>query len=183
VRRPRWPELRAGLIALAIGFGLVEGCPQPQPGYERGWQRGYVAVLRPVQAAILAPVAWVPRELRFSQRWALFQVGARERFRLTVEGWARADGAWVVLYRAGDPAHRELAELLEHRRVQGAWNPTDRAAPGYTRLASWLTARVLAERPELDAVRISHERILADQGEIASLGERWFTYTRLRSAP
>jgi hypothetical protein len=181
VRRPRWPELRAGLIAVAIALGLVEGCPQPEPGYERGWQREYVAILRPVQRAVLAPVAWIPRDLRFSQRWALFQVGARERFRLTVEGQARGPGAWAVLYRAGDPAHRAYAELLEYRRVQGVWNPTDRVASRYTEFASWFTARVLADRPDLEAVRIWQERILVEQGEVTGTGERWFVYTRPRS--
>ena len=181
MRRPRWPEVRAGLIAVAIAFGLVEGCPLPQPGYERPWQRGYVGVLRPVQQAVLAPVAWLPRDLRFSQRWALFQVGARERFRFTVEG--RAGGAWTVLYRAGDPAHRAYAELLEFRRVQGVWNPTDRIAWRYPQFASWFTARVLADRPDLDAVRIWQERIQVDHGEVTSLGQRWFDYTRLRSSP
>jgi len=175
----RWPDLRAGLIAIAFAFGLIEGCPQPQPGYERGWQRRYVAVLRPAQEVLLWPVAWLPRDLRFSQRWALFQVGSRERFRLTVEGDVR--GAWTVLYRAGDPEHRAYAELLEHRRVQGVWNPTDRVAGRYTEFASWLTARVLADRPELDGVRIWQERIFVDQGEVTGSGERWFVYTRPRS--
>jgi hypothetical protein len=181
VRRPCWPELRAGLIAVAIAFGLVEGCPQPERGYEREWQRGYLAILRPVQEAVLTPVAWLPRNLRFSQRWALFQVGARERFRFTVEG--RAEGAWTVLYRAGDPERRAYAELLESRRVWGVWSPTDRVAGRYPQFASWFTARVLADRPELDGVRIWQERILVDQGEVTSLGQRWFDYTRLRSFP
>lgn len=181
MRRPRWPDVRAGLIAIAIAFGLVEGWPQPQRGYERPWQHGYVAVVRPVQDAVLAPVAWLPRDLRFSQRWALFQVGARERFRFTVEG--RAQGAWTVLYRAGDPRYRAYAELLEFRRVQGVWNPTDRTSGWYLQFAAWFTARVLADRPELDAVRISHERIVVDQGEVTDTGVRWFDSTRLRRLP
>lgn len=181
MKRPRWPELRAGLIAIAVALGLVEGCPQPERGYERGWQHEYVAVLRPVQRALLAPVAWVPRHLRFSQRWALFQVGARERYRLTVEGLA--GGTWTVLYRAGDPEHRAYAGVLEYRRVQGVWNPTDHVAGRYPDFGAWFKARVLAEHPELDAVRMWQERIFVDQGEIAGTGERRFESTRPRRFP
>ena len=181
MKRPRWPELRAGLIAVAIALGLVEGCPLPPRGEERPWQRGYVGAVRPVQEAVLAPVAWLPRALRFSQRWALFQVGARERFRLEVEG--RAGGAWTLLYRAGDGEHRAYTDLLEHRRVQGAWNPTDRPSARYSQFAAWLTAHVLADRPDLDAVRIRQERIVVDQGEVTGTGERVFAYTRVRGSP
>ena len=178
MRRPRWPELRAGLIAVAIALGLVEGCPLPPPGEEAPWQRGYVAALRPAQRAVLAPVAWLPRALRFTQRWALFQVGPRDRFRLEVEG--RAAGEWTLLYRAGDRAHAAYADLLEHRRVQGAWNPTDRPPPGYARFVAWFTALVLAERPELDAVRIRQAPITVDQGRITAAGPQVFSYTRAR---
>lgn len=181
VQRRCWPHVRAALIAAAVLCALVEGCPQPERGYERGWQHEYVAVLRPVQRAVLAPVAWVPRRLRFSQRWALFQVGARERFRLVVEG--QAGGAWTPLYRAGDPAHRAYADLIEFRRVQGVWNPTDKRAGRYPAFASWFTAKLLAEHPELDAVRLWQEPILVDQGEVTGTGQRWFDYTRPRSFP
>jgi hypothetical protein len=180
VRRPRWPELRAGLIGIAIVLGLVEGCPIPEPSETLAWQRGYTEAIRPVQRAVLVPFGWIARDLRFGQRWALFQVGPRERFRFVVEG--RRGGAWELLYRAGDPDHRAWADQLEYRRVAGARNPTDRAMQQYTGLAAWLTARVLAERPDLDAVRVRHARIVIDHGEVTDTGEHAMAYTRLRSA-
>lgn len=175
----RWPELRATLIAAAIALGMIEGCPLPQRGTERDWQRGYVGALRPVQQAVLTPVAWIPRALRFSQRWALFQVGARDRFRIEVEGLV--GGVWTLLYRAGDGAHRAYADVLEHRRVWGVWNPTSQVAGRYPQFTTWLATRVLTDRPDVDAVRIRQEKIVVGQGEVTGTGEYAFSYTRRRS--
>ena len=52
--RRRWPEVRAGLIALAIALGLVDGCPLPAPEHVLPWQAPIVDVVRPIQHAILA---------------------------------------------------------------------------------------------------------------------------------
>src|SRR5215211_3208697 len=38
----RWPEIRAGMVALAIFFGLVDGCPLPPPEHTPAWEQNFV---------------------------------------------------------------------------------------------------------------------------------------------
>jgi hypothetical protein len=175
---PRWPAIRAGLIAVAIGFGLIEGLPIPPPGDELDWQKPYVEPIRTVQHVLTYPVAWLGPTLRITQRFALFQVAGAQRFRFRVEG--HAQGEWKILYRAGDPEHRDFANLLEYRRINGLTNPTDRPPVLYKRFAGWFTNYVLDSRFDLDAVRISQERITLEPGVVHDTGEMVFTYERAR---
>lgn len=179
--RRRWPELRAGLIAAAIAIGLVDGCPLPPEPYVEPWQRDLVDLVRPVQDAVMTPFAWVSRGLRFSQRWAVMQVGPRERFRFTIEGREPA-GGWTVLYRANDPDHAAFADQLEFHRVFGTWNPTDRPTGQYVAFTRWLSRHVLATRPALAAVRLSYEKILLEDGELHGTGTFVYPVIRQRGA-
>jgi hypothetical protein len=171
-----WRDIRAGAIGFAILIGLVDGCPLPSQPYP--WQRAVVETVRPVQQTAMRPFAWIAHDLRFSQKWALFQSAGRDRFRLEIEGLTKQ--GWQLLYRAGDDDHREDSELLEYRRARGAWNPTDHATSQYRDFAAWLTARILREHPELSAARIQLEKIHIDDGIVTGTGERVYAYTRMR---
>ncbi|MBA3452785.1 MAG: hypothetical protein H0T42_06830 [Deltaproteobacteria bacterium] len=177
--RRRWPEVRAGLIGLAILLGLVEGCPLPPAQYVRPWQAPFVDIVRPVQQTVLTPVRWIPRHLRFSQRWALFQVAERDAHRLEIQGRVLG-GPWQPLFRAGDPSHAAYAELLEQERVRGVWDPTDRTMYQYHAFARWLTQRVLDDRPDLQAVRLRFEKIVIDDGTVRGTGVHVYPFGRER---
>ena len=177
--RRRWPEVRAGLIALAMLLGLVDGCPLPPAPFVRPWQAPIVDVVRPVQQAILTPFRWIPRYLRFSQRWALFQVAEHDGHRLEIQGRVRG-GPWQLLFRAGDPDHRAYADILEQERVRGAWDPTDRTRYQYPAFARWLTSRILDDRPELQTVRLRFEKIDIDDGTVRGTGAYLYPFGRER---
>ena len=168
--RRRWPEVRAGLIALAIALGMIEGWPLPPPVAD---------VVRPLQNTILTPFRSVTRHLRFSQRWALFQVAQRDVHRLEIDGRVLG-GPWQPMFRAGDPDHAEYANLLEQERVRGAWDPTDRPMFQYHPLARWLTQRVLDDHPELQAVRMRFEKIVIDEGTVRGTGIYVYPFGRER---
>ena len=178
----RWPEIRAGLIAAAIFFGLVDGCPIPPPGETPAWERSFVEPIRSVQHVLEKPVAWLVPTLRISQRWALYQHPATNRFRMEIEGQT-ADGAWHLLYRAGDPEHAEDAAILDSARVWGAYDPTDKPPRQYTAFCHWVTDRVLARHAELVAVRVRQQQITIVPGGIAGGGKFVFGYIRSRGAP
>lgn len=165
----RWPAIRAGLIALALGVGLVDGCPLPRTTTQADWNHQIVETIRPIQGALLRPFQRVPRAFRFTQRWALMQAANPIRMRWVLEG-RLTSGAWVVLFRPADPEHSTFAEVLEHPRVFGAWNPTDKPTPVYPQFVRWVTKWVLAERPDLTAVRTSYERVLLDDGALTATG-------------
>jgi hypothetical protein len=164
----RWPQVRAGAIALAIVIGLIDGCPLPQPGYEAPWQQPIVDVVRPVQRALMRPFMWIQRALVVTQRWALFQIAPSERYRLEVHG--KRGGAWELLFRAGDPDHDAYAALLLDERVRGAWNPTDRPPLQLRPFAQWFLGHVLAEHAELSAARLRFERVVLEDGEVRGTG-------------
>lgn len=166
----RWPQLRGGLIALAITIGLVDGCPLPPPQYVAAWQRPIVDVVRPVQRAVMTPFRWITRVFLVTQRWALFQVAPRDRYRLEVEG--RRGDDWQLVFRAGDPAHDEYAGLLLDERVRGAWNPLDRPAMQFGPFSDWFLGKVLADHPEYGAARLRFERIVLapEDGEVRGTG-------------
>lgn len=171
----RWPSIRASLIALAIAFGLVDGCPLPHR--PRPWQQPIVDAVRPVQQTLLQPVAWIGAHMRVYQRWALYQAPSSERYRLWVEGRTSA-GEWRVLFRAGDDAHREYAALIDYSRPRGVWDPVRDVPPQYSLFANWLLARVLADHGELHAARVRLERVRLTRDGRESLGE--FIETRER---
>jgi hypothetical protein len=177
--RKRWPPIRAGLIALAILLGLVDGCPLPPDKYTTPMQRPIVDFVRPIQQGFLSPLKWVTHSLRFSQRWALMQAARRDRFRFTVEGRA-PDGTWSLLYRANDPDHAAFADILETHHIWGVWNPTDHMMAQYNAFIRWFTAHVLAERPDLTAVRTKQEKIIIADGDFRGTGEFTTVMTRER---
>ena len=164
--------MHAGAIALAILLGLVEGCPLPRPHEVEDWQRGYVGILRPIQEVVLAPVAWLPRELQITQRFALFQAASSERFRFVIRGRSRGGGT-RTLFRAGDDAG-PYAAVLAHRRVRGVWNPQRRPPAQYPAFTRWFARRAFADDPALVEVTFAFERLAIDDGVPRPTGELAF---------
>ena len=175
----RWPEIRAGLIAIAIGFGLIDGCPLPPPADTPAWERGFVEPVRAAQRIALSPMAWVRSVVRVSQRWALYQAPGGQRFRMVIEG-EDAGGAWHVLFRAGDPDHDEDADVINCARVNGSWHASDHPADQYAAFTGWITARVLERHPELIAARVRIEKIQIVPGGFTSSGEFVWGHTYVR---
>jgi len=91
------------------------------------------------------------------------------RMRWVLEG-RLATGEWIVLFRPADPEHRAFAEVFEHARVFGAWNPTDKPTPVYPQFVRWATRWVLEQRPDLTAVRTGYERVLLEDGGLTATG-------------
>lgn len=176
----RWPQVRAGLIALAIGLGLVDGCPLPRPGHVPDWQQGFVEPVREVQHAVLSPIAPLADQLRIGQRWALYQAPARERFRLWIEGREQG-GPWRVLFRAGDSEHQEDADLIDYTRPRGAWDPVSFVPQQYPLFADWMLGRVLARHPELVLVRVQLERVTLGPDGMTATGTFVETHARNRN--
>ena len=176
----RWRDIRAGLIACAIFLGLVEGCPIPPPHETLPWQRGYTSIIRPVQRTILTPFAWLPRELRFTQRFALFQAAEADRFRLEIRA-RTASGIERVVFRAGDDDGEDAA-LLAQRRVRGVWNPTSRPTAQWPAFATWFAERVFAAHADVTVVTFAFARLRIADGTPRDTGERAFEITRVRSA-
>lgn len=166
--RPRWATLRAGLIALAIALGLIDGCPLPRTPIEqrladRALGRpvgGAVQRLTTTRAQALAPVRPALDLFRVRQRWLLFAGADRHRFRMWIES-RRAGEAWQVRYRAGDDDHRFRARAIEYRRLRGAWNPHQLYGqrPGYPIFAAWIADQIFASDRSADEVRVQMERI------------------------
>ncbi len=172
----RWPQVRAGLIALAIFFGLVDGCPLPNK--PREWQRGYVEPLRRAQRVALTPVVLIGEHLRIGQRWALYQAPGVDRYRLWIEGRDGA-GEWHLLFRAGDDGHQEDADLIDYTRPRGAWDPIASIPHQYPLFAGWIITRMLARHPELEVVRVQLERVKLTRDGVVPSGT--FVETRARN--
>jgi hypothetical protein len=176
----RWPQLRAGLIAIAIFFGLVEGCPLPPPDKTPAWEKGFVEPIRHVQQIVLTPVARLGPWLRISQRWALYQAPSRDKYRLWVEGQDTA-GTWHLLFRAGDSEHDEDGELIDYSRPRGCWDPTDHLAGQYAQFAEWMTQRVLDRHPEFRVARVQLERVKLTDSAVVPTG--MFIAPHIRQRP
>ena len=161
-------------------LALVEGCPIPPPHETLPWQQGYVSLIRPVQRAVMTPFAWIPRRLRFTQRFALFQAADADRFRLEVRGRTAA-GEERIVFRAGDDG--EYTSLLTQRRVRGVWNPTDHPTSQYTAFTGWFADRVLADHPDLEILMFRFARVHIEDGAPRDTGERAFEVTRYRGRP
>jgi hypothetical protein len=163
----RWPTIRAGLIALAILIGLIDGCPLPHR--PRPWQQPIVDIVRPVQQTALRPFAWIGERMRIYQRWALYQAPSSDRYRLTIDG--RPDGGtWQVLFRAGDPDHQGDAALIDYTRPRGTWDPVRDVPPQYPLFADWMLARVLARHAEFRFARIRLERVQLTRDGVVPTG-------------
>jgi hypothetical protein len=163
------------MIAVAIAFGLIDGCPLPTRDHTPAWERGFVEPLREVRDVVETPVAWIRRTLRVTQQWALYQSPSPARFRMWIEGQTRE--AWQLVYRAGDADHAEDAALIEHARVWGTWDPTDAPPAEYAAFSAWITARVLERHPDFVAVRVRMEAIAIEQGTYTPSGT--FQWTRV----
>jgi hypothetical protein len=156
-----WPQLRAALLAVAIALGVVDGCPYGSPP---------------------RPLAWIERITRVSQQWALYQSPSPTRYRMWIEVQGR-DGGWQLAYRAGDADHAEDAAVIEHARVWGTWDPTDRPPLEYGTFCAWITARALVAHPDAVAARVRMERIAIGKGEFTPTGAFQWPYVRARGGP
>jgi hypothetical protein len=174
-----WPQARAGLIAIVIVFGLVEGCPLPPPHDTPAWERGFVELVRSAQHVVMKPVAWIGPLWRISQQWALYQAPGAQRYRLSIEGRA-PDGTWSLLYRAGDPDHAEDAAVIESARVSGTWNPAEHPSMQYGAWCTWIALRMFDRHPEATAVRVRQEKIELVPGGYTPTGTYAFEVTRER---
>ncbi len=174
-----WPQARAGLIALAICIGLVDGCPLPPRNDTPAWERGLVETIRGVQHQVLRPVHGIGTLLRISQRWALYQAPGGERHRMRIEG-RLPDGTWSLLYRAGDREHAEDAEVIESARVWGTWDPADHPSEQYGAWFAWIAQRIFDRHPEVVVVRVRQEKIDVVPGGFTGTGEYAFELTRER---
>ena len=164
-----WPQLRAGLVTLAIALGMIDGFPIPPPQDTLDWHREIVETIRPIQRTLLAPFRWIPRHLQIHQRWALFQGAAGERHRMLIEGVDRK-GRTQVLFRAGDDSAQYEAELLYYRRVRGVWNPRRQSTTIYRWFGRWYGTRVLDARQDLVQIRIRMEVLAISDGVARSIG-------------
>jgi hypothetical protein len=178
----RWPEIRAGLIALAIGVGLVDGCPLPPREFTPDWEQGFVERIRKAQHVVMTPFAWVEPTLRVSQRWALYQAPTVDRFRLWVEG-QDTRGSWHLLFRASDAEHTDDAALIDSDRVRGAYDPTTKLPVQYAPFARYLTQRILDRHPELVAVRLRLEKVVLTTDGVTPTGQFIGQHVRLRNGP
>ena len=175
----KWRELRAGLLAIAIAFGLLDGCPLPSRGHSLAWQF-WVEPIRSVRDVLETPVGWLGTMVQVSQQWSLYQAPVARRYRMWIE--ARSDDYhWKPLYIAGDPDHREDADVIEHARVWGTWDPTDVPALEYGEFAKWELRRVLVRHPEFTTARIRQERIDLGIGEYTPRNEFDFQHQMWRS--
>lgn len=166
----QWPRVRAALIAVAIGFGLIDGFPLPHRGFESPWQQGFVPALRSVKATLSYPIAWLHPVLQAGQQWSLYQSPGGEQYRLWIEGRDRA-GAWHLLFRAGDPTATDDDEVLTSARLRGAYQVANHAAPQYRPFAEWVSRRELARHADLDAIRVQLEEIAIERGVVTSAGQ------------
>lgn len=175
----KWPEIRAGLIALAIGFGLVDGCPLPRAEKTPASQRWLVEPIRDLQQAVLTPVAWLGPRLRIHQRWAVYQAPRVDRFRLWIEG-ADREGTWHIVFRASDPDHTEFADQIDYTRPRGAWDPSDRPPQQYGQFANWMTHQVLLAHPDYVAARLRLEKVRLRNDGFDSTGDFVFEIVNQR---
>lgn len=174
-----WPQLRAGLIALAIGFGMMDGCPLPSPDHTPAWEKSFVEPLRSGREVVLKPVAWFGDVFSVTQRFSLYQAPIAKRFRMWIET-ADSSGTFVLRFRAGDDAYTTDADVIEHARIWGAWDPTDHPPYEYKTWVSWLALRYFAREPGVVIVRVRMERIEIGHGEVTPTGAFAFTETRHR---
>ena len=178
----RWPEIRAGVLAIVILFGLVEGCPLPPPSHTPDWEKPFVEPIRAAQRFVLRPVAWITPTVRISQRWALYQAPNRDRYRLWIEG-RDMRGRWQLLFRGGDPEHQQYAEQIDYTRPRGTWAPATNPPGQYALLARWMTWRILDEHPDWVASRVRLEKVRITDDALVPTGEFVHVHMRTRGGP
>jgi hypothetical protein len=179
--RARWPAVRAGLIAIALGLALADGCPDHRQAPP--WARPIADLGDQVRSAVRRPIAGIAADLDISQRWALFRGASRRRFRLYVEVRDRG-GAWQLLHRAGDPEHAAYADQLAYRRIRGTYAPSGQLARGqYHPFAAWMVRRVHEDHPDATAIRTRLERVAIGDGSATPLGEFILEHEELVGSP
>lgn len=180
---PPWADLRAALLLFVVAVSAIQGCPVPRvqphqldrPIGQRElarWSRmlgvppdelreevlGVSASASGVVDRIGAPFVPFFVLSHTTQRWSLFPIADPDPWWMHVEGRPR-DGAWQLLYRPNDPQHPFLAEVLEYRRLRGAWNPgTSGPREPYPRFVDWVAQEIFARRADLHEVRVRVQR-------------------------
>lgn len=162
-----WPHVRAGLVALAILVGLIDGCPIPSSKrVPEGWADAAKSWAR-ARRIVMTPFRPLGELLRLRQTWKLFPTAKIEQHRMWVE--ARKTGTkdgWELLYRPNDPEHAMWADRIEYRRLRGVWNPGSKGTrTGYGPFVEWLSGELFEHRPDVDRVRVRMEKIAIDPRE------------------
>ena len=158
-----WPTIRALLLAAALVVGLIDGCPVPSEKDLQLWPPALVPLgpkLTATRAWLMTPFNWIGSGLGVGQRWSLFSGAHESRFRMWIEARA-AHGSWQILFRAHDPLHAYQADLIEYRRLRGAWNVYKRGPnAGYPVFVDWISRTIFLD-PALnfDEVRVRMQPI------------------------
>ena len=180
----RWPEVRAGLVTLAIAVGLADGCPLPTSGDVAPSLREPLRVVKQVRHAAMTPFRPLGELLRLRQRWKLFPSASRDQLRMWVEGHDPATDAWSILYRPHDDEHDLMADRVEYRRLRAAWNPGSRNTRwSYSPFVEWLAAEIFAADPSIDRVRVRMEMVELQPEHGRFVGSGKFRYQKVRKRP
>jgi hypothetical protein len=106
----RWAAIRAGLIALAIAVGLLDGLPIPahseRPTMEKRLTPGMVKVvdaIDEVRLEMLEPFRPIGDTFRVRQRWTLFAGASSRRFRMQIEARTGPTAAHELSGRCLEP--------------------------------------------------------------------------------
>lgn len=166
-----WPTVRGVLIAAAIAIGVIDGAPIPTPRVMERLPPTLRAVstgLQDLQTTLMAPFLPIKDLFMVKQRWAVFSTTGGVRYRMCVEARAHTDSEWSLLYRAQDPEHAFLDDMLGYRRVRNVYNPSRSigAKSTYPAFVSWLAREIFEREPRFDEVRVGMER-----GQILPRGE------------
>ena len=176
----RWPQLRAAMIALAIGFGLLDGLPLPDR--PAPWEVSVVDGIRRVRSVVSWPVRWITPTFRVSQQWALYTAPETERWRMWLEVLGR-DGRWELVYRSADPDHRDYANIVEAGRVRSVWDFSEHQPRQFDAFASWLMGRALDDHPDASRARLRMEKVHLSSDGVAPLGKFAYVHVRDRGQP
>jgi len=187
-----WPPIRAGLIAVVVAVGLLDGCPIPSAGERPTMERrvpgamvGAIDELDRVRQVLLRPFRPIGALAGLRQRWKLFSGASRHRFRMWIETRGGEPGAtWQLRYRPLDDDHAWFADQLEYRRVRGAWNPSTSHGPrgGYGPFVTWVAGELFARDAAVVEVRVRMEKVeIGPHGGIRATGE--FVHAQSRRRP
>ena len=188
--KPWWPQIRAGLVALAIAVGLLDGCPMPSGSEEKRYLKEYlgpqpaaaVDAADRVRVRLLQPFRIIGDLGNLRQRWILFSGAPRKRYRMWIDARTGPDEAWETLYRAQDDDHAFLDDQLSYRRIRGAWSPRGSGGPrgAYPSFATWIAREIFARDARYREVRVQMEQFEIAEGGGAR-GTGVFVYPLLRS--
>jgi hypothetical protein len=182
-----WPHARAALIALTVVIGMVDGCPLPRTDrVPPGLRHDVVNALDHARYYVLKPFRPIGDGFNIRQRWKLFPVADRQRYRMWIEARGPGAGAadWRVLYRPHDDEHAFMGDALEYRRVRGSWNPGTYGPRGaYRSFVSWIAREIMRRDPHVNLVRVRMEKITIKPrgGGFEPTGEFVFTELRTRA--